>query len=201
MKKKHPLLIVVSAPSGAGKSTLCNRLMERESDITYSVSCTTRAPRGDEQAGVHYHFLSESEFRQRLANNEFLEYAQVHGYQYGTLKQTVCDVLKKGHDVIMDIDVQGAAQIRAVCAVLPEDDPIKKGYIDIFITPPSLPILRERLEKRSTDQPDVIEKRLRNAQGEMKEQSLYQHLVVNDELDRALEKIMSVLAVERKKRA
>jgi guanylate kinase len=196
-----PLLIVVSAPSGAGKSTLCNLLMEHDSAIVYSISCTTRAPRGGEQPGVQYHFLSAAEFARRRASGEFLEHAQVHGYQYGTLKQTVYDILATGHDILMDIDVQGAAQIRAVCAALPDEDPIKKGYVDIFITPPSLDTLRERLEKRSTDKPEVIEARLRNAQDEMNQQSLYQHVIVNDKLDHATEKIIAALARERKKRA
>lgn len=199
--KFKPLLLVVSAPSGAGKSTLCNRLMERDPDIIYSVSCTTRAPRGGEQNGIHYHFLSDAEFARRLANGEFLEHAQVHGYQYGTLKQTVYDALAAGHDIMMDIDVQGAAQIRAACAALPDEDPIKKGYVDIFVMPPSLEVLRERLEKRATDTAEVIEERLHNARSEMDQQSLYQYVVVNDKLDRAFEKMIAIFDLERKNRA
>ncbi len=200
-ENKNALLIVVSAPSGAGKSTLCNWVMECDPNITYSVSCTTRAPRGEEKNGAAYHFLSEAEFAQCLANNEFLEHAQVHGYQYGTLKQTVYDALAEGRDIIMDIDVQGAAQIRAACAALPDEDPIKKGFVDIFIAPPSMEELRRRLCGRSTDAEDVIEQRLRNAAEEMKQQSCYQHTVINDELEKAGSELIAIVLREHKNRA
>ena len=120
--KQKPLLLVISAPSGAGKSSLCNRLVEKFPQMVYSISCTTRPPRGNEQDGVHYHFLSEEEFSKRIARGEFLEHALVHGNRYGTLKQTVYDALAQGRDIIMDIDVQGAKQIRLACAALADDD-------------------------------------------------------------------------------
>jgi len=200
LNKKTPLLVVVSAPSGAGKSTLCDMLMERDSNITYSVSCTTRAPRGEEKNRADYHFLSADEFAQRLATGEFLEHAQVHGYQYGTLRQTVYDALAEGRDIIMDIDVQGAAQIRAACAALPDEDSIKKGFTDIFIAPPSMEELRRRLCGRSTDADNVIEERLRNAAKEMKQQSCYQHVVINDDLEKAARELAAIILREHKNR-
>jgi len=199
-KKNNALLLVVSAPSGAGKSTLCNRLVEKNSGMTYSVSCTTRAPRGEEKNGVHYHFLSKEEFAARVANSEFIEHAEVHGNFYGTLKSTVRESLSEGRDLIMDIDVQGASQIRAACAALPEDDPLHKNFVDIFIAPPSMNELRRRLCGRATDAEDVIEKRMRNAEAEMKEHDAYEHLLINDHLDEALEKFVNIVHAEHKKR-
>jgi guanylate kinase len=201
MKQPAPLLIVVSAPSGAGKSSLCNRLVEQFPHMTYSISCTTRAPRGDERDGVHYHFLSTEEFRARVARGEFLEHAQVHGNFYGTLKQTVYDALAEGRDIIMDIDVQGAKQIRLACETMRDDDPIKQSLVDIFIAPPSMEELRRRLCGRSTDSEAVIEKRMRNAEGEMKHQPYYQHTVINDDFDVAVQNLVSIIVREHRKRA
>ena len=200
-KKNVPLLIVVSAPSGAGKSTLCNLLTARRAGMVYSVSCTTRTPRGEERDGVHYHFLSEEDFARRLEQNEFLEHARVHGAHYGTLKQTVYDALAAGRDLIMDIDVQGAAQIRSACTALTDEDPIQKGFVDIFIAPPSMEELQRRLRGRSTDADDVIARRLRNAQEEMKQQTCYQHVVINDDLQRAADELVAIVDSEHKKRA
>lgn len=198
--KNNALLLVVSAPSGAGKSTLCNRLVEQFPGMTYSVSCTTRAPRGEEKDGEHYHFLSKQEFTERIANGEFLEHAEVHGNGYGTLKETVRCALEEGHDLIMDIDVQGAAQIRAACAALPEDDPLRRRFVDVFITPPSLKELERRLRDRATDAEEVIEKRLRNAEAEMKERDAYEHFIINGNLDDAVENFVNVIHAEHKKR-
>jgi len=199
-KKNNALLLVVSAPSGAGKSTLCNQLVEKISGMTYSVSCTTRAPRGEEKNGEHYHFLSKKDFAARVENSEFLEYAEVHGNFYGTLKDTVCKALREGRDLIMDIDVQGASQIRSACAALPEDDPLHKSFVDIFIAPPSMDELRRRLCGRATDTDDVIEKRMHNAEAEMKQRDAYKHLVINDQLETALENLMNIVHAEHKKR-
>jgi len=198
--KNNALLLVVSAPSGAGKSTLCNRLVEIFSGMIYSVSCTTRAPRGEEKTHEHYHFISKEEFRERVSREEFLESAEVHGNFYGTLKSTVRETLRDGHDLIMDIDVQGAAQIRSACAALPEDDSLRKSFVDIFIAPPSMDELRRRLCGRATDAEEVIEKRMRNAEKEMRERDAYEHLIINDQLDVALETLVSVVHEEHKKR-
>jgi guanylate kinase len=199
--KNNALLLVVSAPSGAGKSTLCNRLVEKFPGMTYSVSCTTRAPRGEEKNHEHYHFISKEEFRERVGRGEFLESAEVHGNFYGTLQRTVREALSEGRDLIMDIDVQGAAQIRSACAALPEDDSLRKSFVDIFIAPPSMDELRRRLCGRATDAEEVIEKRMRNAEKEMRERDAYEHLIINDQLDVALENLASVVHEEHKKRA
>jgi guanylate kinase len=198
--KQKPLLLVVSAPSGAGKSSMCNRLIEKFPKMVYSVSCTTRPPRGNEQNGVHYHFLSEEEFCARIKRGEFLEHALVHGNHYGTLKQTVYDALAQGRDIIMDIDVQGAKQIRLVCEAMPDDDAIKRSFVDIFIAPPSMDELRRRLCGRGTDSAEVIEKRMRNAQEEMKHQPYYQHTVINDFFERAADELAEIIAREHHNR-
>lgn len=200
-QKNNALLLVVSAPSGAGKSTLCDRLLKKFPGMTYSVSCTTRAPRGEEINGVHYHFISPEEFRARIDRDEFLEHADVHGNLYGTLKSTVREALKEVRNLIMDIDVQGAAQIRAACANLPDDDPIRRGFVDIFIAPPSMHELRRRLCSRATDSAETIEKRMRNAEKEMAQRGAYRHLIINDQLDTALEQLTRIVLSEQKKRS
>jgi len=200
IKKNKTLLLVVSAPSGAGKSTLCNRLVEKIPSMTYSISCTTRAPRGEEKNHEHYHFLTREEFCERVDRGDFLEFAEVHGNFYGTLKETVREALAGGRDLIMDVDVQGAAQIREACESLPMQDPVRKGFVDIFIAPPSMAELRRRLCGRATDAEEVIEKRMRNAENEMAERDLYQHLIINDKLEDALEHLMNVIHAEYKKR-
>jgi guanylate kinase len=198
---RPPLLIVVSAPSGAGKSTLCDMLRAERPDIAYSVSCTTREPRGEEVDGSDYHFLSEGEFERRVANREFLEHATVHGYRYGTLRATVRDAMTAGRSVIMDIDVQGAGQIRESLARLGPDDPLRRGFVDVFITPPSLAVLRERLERRGEDSPETIERRLHNAEGEMGRSGEYAHTIVNDDLQTAFRELKSALEYEAHRRA
>ncbi len=199
-KNKTSLLLVVSAPSGAGKSTLCNRLIEKFPGMAYSISCTTRPPRGEEKNHEHYHFLSKEEFSARASNGEFLEHAEVHGNFYGTLKQTVEEALAEGRDMIMDIDVQGAAQIRKACADLPSEDSVRQGFVDIFIAPPSMAELRQRLCGRSTDTEEVIENRMRNAEEEMKHCDLYRHQVINDDLEEALENLVRIVQEEHQKR-
>lgn len=194
--KNKPLLLVVSAPSGAGKSSLCNRLIEQFPQMIYSISCTTRAPRGNEKNGVHYHFLSEEEFCARIARNEFLEHALVHGNRYGTLKQTVYDALAQNRDIIMDIDVQGAKQIRLACESLPDDDAIKQSFVDIFIAPPSMEELKRRLCGRATDSEDVIARRMCNAEEEMKHQPYYRYTVVNDDFEKAARELQKIIEDE-----
>ena len=158
----------MSAPSGCGKSTLIDMLLQEYPDLQYSISCTTRKPRGDEEDGIDYHFLTTDRFRELLAEGAFLEHAEVHGNYYGTLRQPIVDVLNEGNSMILDIDVVGAAKVRhQVMHHLPPTDPLRAGYMDIFINPPSMDVLRARLEGRGTDAPDVIERRLANAEGEM----------------------------------
>ena len=180
--KTKPLFIVMSAPSGCGKSTLIDMLLQEYHDIVYSISCTTRAPRGDEEDGLDYHFLAKERFEQLIGADAFLEYAKVHDNYYGTLKAPVEEVLAEGNTMILDIDVQGAAKVREYVRRLPDTDPLKIGYVDIFINPPSLEELRERLERRGTDAPEVIEKRMHNAEGEMSRAGEYMFQVTNDDL-------------------
>ena len=191
---RRALLLVVSAPSGAGKSTLCERLLADHFFMTRSISCTTRPPRGAEVDGRDYHFLSEAEFNRRVTEGLFLEHAVVHGNQYGTLRATVEEGLKAGKDVLMVIDVQGAASVRA--AARSAGGILGQSYVDIFISPPSLEALRDRLQARGEDAPEVIEKRLANAQGEMERAREYQHRVINDQLDQAYAELHAIIHVE-----
>ena len=173
----------MSAPSGCGKSTLIDMLLQEYHDIVYSISCTTRAPRGEEEDGLDYHFLAKERFEQLIAEDAFIEYAKVHDNYYGTLKAPIEEVLAEGNSMILDIDVVGAAKVRhQVMHHLPPEDPLRAGYIDIFINPPSMDELRARLEGRGTDAPDVIERRLANAEGEMARAGEYMFQVTNDDL-------------------
>ena len=184
-RPSRPLMIVVSAPSGAGKSTLCNRLVDEFPNISYSISCTTRAPRGDEVDGKHYYFLSKKEFKERIKNGEFLEHAKVHGNYYCTLEDTVLYAMEEGSHVLLDIDVQGAKQIREALACMDPRHPVRRGFTDIFISPPSMEELETRLRGRGTDEESVIQKRLENARSEMDCADDYALRVVNDDLEQA----------------
>lgn len=191
-----PLLIVMSAPSGAGKSTLCDLLLQEFPEITYSVSCTTREPRGMEEDGIDYFFLSREAFQERVTAGQLLEHAVVHGNFYGTPADPVREAIAEGQSVLMDIDVAGAAQVREYLAALPETDPLKSGFVDIFIEPPSMEELRNRLVGRGEDAPETIEVRLRNAQGELDRANEFTYRVVNDELDLAYRKLRDILLVK-----
>ncbi len=193
---RRPLLIVVSAPSGAGKTTLCHMLLRRRTNLRYSVSCTTRAPREGEVDGVSYNFMHEPEFERRVAVGEFIEHARVHGSLYGTLRATVEDILGAGEDVIMDIDVQGAAQIRSSIEALPCDSPLARAFVDIFIAPPSIEELRNRLEGRAKDSTETIERRMMQAEKEMAQAGKYMYNVINDDLERAESVLNAILTAE-----
>ena len=183
MKNKlKPLFIVMSAPSGCGKSTLIDMLLQEYHDLSYSISCTTREPRGEEENGLDYHFLTKERFEELLKEDAFMEHALVHGNYYGTLKAPIVEVLNEGHSMILDIDVQGAAKVREYVRSLSNTDPLKIGYVDIFILPPSMEDLRSRLVGRGTDSPAAIEKRLANAEGEIARQHEYMYQVTNDDL-------------------
>ncbi len=197
----RPLLMVMSAPSGAGKTTLCQKWLAQSERLVYSVSCTTRKPRPGETDGKSYHFLAESDFVERVARGDFLEYARVHGNYYGTLKETVLEALRKGLDIVMAIDVQGAAAIRQQ-ALSPDADPlIRNGYADIFVVPPSFAVLRERLTGRGTDAPDVIATRLKNAMGEVERWREYRYVVVNDDLAAAVGRLCAIRQAEHCRRS
>ncbi|RKX30558.1 MAG: guanylate kinase [Verrucomicrobia bacterium] len=193
---RRPLLLVISAPSGAGKTTLCRRLLEEFEWIRYSVSCTTRPPRGREQSGRDYVFLGEEEFQRMAQRGEFLEYARVLGYWYGTPRDPVVKALKSGYDVLMDIDVQGASTIRSMVQSLPAGDPLREGFVDIFIAPPSLEELRRRLLHRREDSSDTIEFRLRQAEKELEHWREYRYLLVNDDIERAYDVFRSIVLAE-----
>jgi guanylate kinase len=164
--------------------------------MAYSISCTTRPPRGGEAHGRDYYFLPAAEFERRVAAGEFLEHATVHGHRYGTLRQAVVDALAAGRDVLMDIDVQGAAQIRRQ-ALDPAADPrLRRAFVDVFIVPPSAAELRRRLEARAEDAPGAIERRLCNAALEMPHWREYRYLIVNDQLDAAYAELKAVVLAE-----
>jgi guanylate kinase len=183
----------MSAPSGCGKSTLIDMLLQEYPDIVYSISCTTREIRGDEEDGLDYHFLKKERFEQLIAENAFIEYADVHGNYYGTLKGPIREVLAEGNSMILDIDVQGAAKVREYVRSLPNTDPMKIGYVDIFIMPPSMEELRARLEGRGTDSREVIEKRLANAGGEIDRAGEYMYKVTNDDLAIAYKRLCDLI--------
>ena len=192
-----PLFVVMSAPSGCGKSTLIDLLLQEYPDLVYSISCTTRAPREGEEDGLDYHFLTVERFRELLAEDAFLEYAEVHGNYYGTLRRPIEEVLGEGNSMILDIDVVGAAKVRhEVMHHLPPENPLRAGYVDIFINPPSMEELRARLEGRGTDAPDVIERRLANAEGEMARAGEYMFQVTNDDLQLAYRRLCDILDVK-----
>jgi guanylate kinase len=180
-------LIVVSAPSGAGKSSLAQRALNRIEGLKFSVSYTTREPRGEEKDGVDYHFVSEDEFRAMQARTEFLESAEVHGYLYGTHRAAVDELLAQGLDVILDIDVQGAEQVRQR---VPE-------AITVFILPPSREILEARLRSRNLNEPSDLERRLSNAADEVRLYEKFHYVIVNDDLDRALASLEAIITAER----
>ena len=182
-------LFVVSAPSGAGKSTLCSMLIEKMEGLVFSVSHTTRLPRPGEVDGKDYFFVSEQEFEKLVAEDAFLEWARVHGNFYGTHRARVMEQLSRGMDVILDIDVQGAKQVKSK---LP-------GAVTIFILPPSWQALEERLLKRGSEDKEKIKTRLQNAMKEIEEVSNYHYCVVNDKLDEAFEELKSIVSAERSK--
>ncbi len=191
--KTKPLFIVMSAPSGCGKSTLIDMILQEYPDVCYSISCTTREPRGEEEDGLDYHFKSKERFEELIKENAFLEYACVHGDYYGTLKQPIVEVLNEGNSMILDIDVQGAAKVREYVRGLPNNDPLKIGYVDIFILPPDMEELRRRLEGRGTDTQEVIEKRLANAEGEIARADEYMFKVTNDDLAMAYKRLCDLI--------
>ena len=185
------ILLLVSGPSGSGKSTLCRRLAdEREAD--FSISCTTRSPREGEEHGREYYFLSREEFIGRVEKGGLIEHAEVHGNFYGTLRSEVLDRLTKGRDVVMDIDVQGASQVRAC-----EDPAIRRALVDLFVMPPSEQELAARLTGRGTDSEEVIALRLRNAIEEISHWSDYRYRLVSATREEDYTRFKALLISER----
>ncbi|MFP4379730.1 MAG: guanylate kinase [Candidatus Sumerlaeia bacterium] len=187
--KRNGTLFVVAAPSGGGKSTVLKALLNSIDGLQYSVSVTSRKPRGQEKDGVDFHFVSEEEFHRMVEDKEFYEWAKVHGNYYGTRKSVVEDILRQGYDVTMDIDVQGACQIKGM----------KPDAVTIFLLPPSIKTLEERLRRRDTDDEEVIRVRLRNATAEISQCHLFDYLVMNDDIDHAIDQIRSIIEAERQK--
>lgn len=183
-------LLIVSGPSGSGKTTLCRRA-EADGLTAYSISCTTRAPRPGEQDGVDYHFLTPEVFAAKVAAGEFLEHATVHGNSYGTLKADIIDLLQQGKNVVMDIDVQGAASIRAC-----DDAIISRAYADVYIHVPSAE-LEARLRGRQTDSEEVIRLRLHNAAEEDARQSEYQYALISGDREADYSRFLALLTTLR----
>lgn len=188
---RTPIVYIISAPSGSGKSTLVNELLKLVSDLDFSISYTTRAPRGSERNGKQYQFVSREEFEQMIKADHFLEYADVFGNYYGTARQFLKEAEQKGHDLLLDIDVQGASQIQQR---LPD-------AVSIFILPPDRKTLEWRLRNRSEDAEAVIQRRLATATREIGEFDKYNYIVINDELSESIERLKSIVLVERLRRA
>ncbi len=193
--KRFGAVLVVSGPSGAGKSTICKELLEGN-NLHFSISCTTRKPRPGEIHGKHYYFITIEEFEKRIENNEFIEHANVHGNYYGTLKKEVLDLIKKGNNVLLDVDVQGAMKIKETSL---DDEILKKCTEYIFIAPPSFAELEKRLRGRGTEPEEVILKRLHNARKELEFCWKYDYLVVNEIVEKALNEMNAILISLNKK--
>lgn len=181
-------LYIISAPSGAGKSTLCSMLINKYPAVRYSISYTTRAPRGNEQNGKEYFFINKAQFENMAANNDFLEWAEVHGNYYGTSKTQIEDALQQGIDILLDIDPQGAMQLKKK---------LNGKATFIFIAAPSLQELKSRLEKRGTDKAENIALRLENAKKEVEYFDKYDYLIINDASDDAFKKLETVYLAEK----
>ena len=188
---RRGLMLVLSSPSGAGKTSIARRLLAEEDNLTLSVSATTRLPRPNEVDGRDYHFVNQEKFDAMVADQAFLEYATVFGNSYGTPKADVMAVLERGGDVLFDIDWQGTQQV----ANAARDD-----LVSVFILPPSRETLHERLVSRAQDSDDVVASRMAKASGEISHYREYDYIVVNDNLDRAVGSVRSILAAERLRR-
>jgi guanylate kinase len=180
-------LLVLSGPSGAGKGTLVDRLVSARPECTFSVSATTRPMRAGEQDGIQYVFVTREEFERRRSAGQFLEWAEVHDHLYATPTKFVDENVRAGKVVVLDVDVQGGASVRRA----------RSDAVSVFVYPPSIDALRQRLLKRHTDPPEVVERRLRNAPGELIQYREYDYLVVNDDLEAAVAKLVAIVDAER----
>lgn len=191
MMQKHGLLLGISSPSGAGKTTLCKKLLSNLTlNLSFSISVTTRNPRPNEKNGEHYFFITEEEFIAHKNAGNLLEWAEVHGYYYGTLRKHVEDRLDQGNNILLDIDWQGVLQIKEQLA----DD-----FVTVFILPPSLEELEKRLQKRNENSKQDIALRLRNAQKELEQATYYDYVIVNDDLSTAYQALESIIIAEQHK--
>lgn len=188
------LLLVISAPSGGGKTTVCQQMLMARPGLLRAITCTTRSPRPGERDGVDYYFLDPQTFGHRVQAGEFLEHATVFGNAYGTLKLEVLDKLRRGQDVLLAIDVQGAASVRAAAV---KDEELNKALVTVFLTPPSLEVLAERLRKRGTDAPETREKRLGMARQEIAQWRDYDYLVISSSIAEDLHRMLAIVEVEK----
>ena len=191
------IVFVVSAPSGAGKTTLCDKLQKEFKNIHYAITATTREPRAGEIDGKSYYFMTREGFEKRLAEGGFIESAVVHGNLYGSPKAPVVASLEDGCDVLMNMDMQGAAAVRNLIRNAPPGDSLKRTLVDIFVVPPSAEVLRNRLVARGTDALEVIEKRMRQAREEISHWKEYKYMVVNDDLAEAYDNMRAIILAER----
>ncbi|MEM7328423.1 MAG: guanylate kinase [Pseudomonadota bacterium] len=188
---RRGLMLVISSPSGAGKTTLARMLMKEFEDVVLSVSATTREPRPNEKDGVDYHFKSEADFRNMIAGREFLEWAKVFDRYYGTPRVDTVAQLEAGNDVLFDVDWQGADALH---------DQMPNDCVSVFVLPPSIEALEQRLSAREGSTPEMVARRMRDAQAEILHWRRYDYCIVNDDLEEAYEKLRRILLVERTKR-
>lgn len=188
-----PILLVLSAPSGGGKTTVCEQLLAHVPGLKRAITCTTRPPRPGEQDGVHYHFLDPDTFRRRVQAGEFLEHATVHGQHYGTLTAEVLEPLRQGRDVLLNIDVQGAATVRNRAAREPE---LGRALVTVFLAPPSMAELERRLNRRGTDSAEVIAARLAAARRELAQAGEFDYLVVSETISEDFRRLRLILEAE-----
>jgi len=193
-----PLLVVISSPSGGGKTTVCQQLLAARPQMTRAVTCTTRPPRPGERDGVDYYFLDAGSFLKRLQAGNFLEHATVYGYPYGVLKAEVLNKLRQGRDVLLTVDVQGAATIRERAQ---EDPELKRALVMVFLTPPSLPVLEQRLRKRGTDSEAEIQKRLNVAGQEIAQWKNFDYLLISTTIQEDLRRMLAVVEAEKMRSA
>lgn len=193
---RPPIFMIVSGPAGSGKTTVCDRLRAEFPQIHRVVTATTRAPRGEEVDGVDYYFLSREEFDRGIEEQAFFEYATIHGNSYGTLKQKVYEAFNDGYDLLLNIDVQGAENFQKISQI----EEILKGRIaSVFIMPPSLETIRQRMEARGQDHPEVIERRLETAKSEMEMYPLYDYVIVSADKENDYDKVRSIYIAEKQR--
>jgi guanylate kinase len=190
----NALLVLVSAPSGGGKTTLCEQVVATNPNAVRAVTCTTRPPRGGERDGVDYYFTDPASFKRRVAAGEFLEHATVHGNSYGTLQTEVMDKLSQGKDVLLSVDVQGAATIREKARA---EGGLQRVLVTVFITPSSLSLLEKRLKKRGQDSEEVIAKRLKVARQEIAHWKHYDYLIISTTVAEDLRRMQAILDAEK----
>lgn len=189
-----PLLIVLSAPSGGGKTTLCEQLLAKRSNVARAITCTTREARPGEEDGVDYYFLDAGTFLKRVQAGNFLEHATVYGNSYGTLKSEVLGKLRAGKDVLLNVDVQGAATIRTQAV---DDGELKRALVTVFLTPPSMAVLEQRLKKRGVDSPQAIQKRLSVSRQEIAQWKHFDYVIVSGSIAEDLRRMEAIVDAEK----